>query len=572
MRLSLALSLLTSSAAFMAPPAAFVMNQRNIAIAIATPISAPNTAPNTVNTALFGILDEMDSDAYDLSGSEPEGNQIDMNNAYEMFLANLVFSTNDPRVDIINDFERATDDVWLEWLDQKVETCRDAEERMALRDLYDMICDIKKTVELSQMAEDRLAKEAAEKDLIRIAAAELAAKEGRKMTNADVLMAASGIDAATGLDSDTLEERSKTFYEQELTPEIRMSYGKMLKDVLPPYGGGETATTVITKYYDQFDAQFVKVLNEKATTDPDALALVAALAQEQQKRIGIATDKLKVVLAMGDPQRMEGAIIKMAREGKVDEPFLLLLEANATQARDANALMAAELMDKLRGRALEEKDKQASSKEIRLIRQLLRANESIDREKMLEDAFTPRELLLVSIVIIVLLCACFIGLSISYSLFPSPQYTILSIYLSISILQVAGTQENARKAVDGEAPEEAKPLPDVSPPDFINACKAVLLNFGNLGTDDDRGDLATRIKTIASEAEVVATRIYGKGMSVREQQDRAWKEQTTSIFDLETMEIEAERMGESAPWSNPDAPDDVMPGFDANGKMQIGGV
>jgi len=525
------LSLLTSSAAFMAPPAAFVMNQRNIAIAIATPISAPNTAPNTVNTALFGILDEMDSDAYDLSGSEPEGNQIDMNNAYEMFLANLVFSTNDPRVDIINDFERATDDVWLEWLDQKVETCRDAEERMALRDLYDMICDIKKTVELSQMAEDRLAKEAAEKDLIRIAAAELAAKEGRKMTNADVLMAASGIDAATGLDSDTLEERSKTFYEQELTPEIRMSYGKMLKDVLPPYGGGETATTVITKYYDQFDAQFVKVLNEKATTDPDALALVAALAQEQQKRIGIATDKLKVVLAMGDPQRMEGAIIKMAREGKVDEPFLLLLEANATQARDANALMAAELMDKLRGRALEEKDKQASSKEIRLIRQLLRANESIDREKMLEDAFTPRELLL-----------------------------------------VAGTQENARKAVDGEAPEEAKPLPDVSPPDFINACKAVLLNFGNLGTDDDRGDLATRIKTIASEAEVVATRIYGKGMSVREQQDRAWKEQTTSIFDLETMEIEAERMGESAPWSNPDAPDDVMPGFDANGKMQIGGV
>ena len=61
-------------------------------------------------------------------------------------------------------------------------------------------------------------------------------------------------------------------------------------------------------------------------------------------------------------------------------------------------------------------------------------------------------------------------------------------------------------------------MPDVGPPDFINACKAVLLNFGNLGTDDDRGDLASRIKQIASEAEVVATRIYGKGMSLREQQ------------------------------------------------------
>ena len=62
-------------------------------------------------------------------------------------------------------------------------------------------------------------------------------------------------------------------------------------------------------------------------------------------------------------------------------------------------------------------------------------------------------------------------------------------------------------------------MPDVPPPNFINACKAVLLNFGNLGTDDDhRGDLATRIKQLASEAEVVATRIYGKGMTLREQQ------------------------------------------------------
>lgn len=138
--------------------------------------------------------------------------------------------------------------------------------------------------------------------------------------------------------------------------------------------------------------------------------------------------------------------------------------------------------------------------------------------------------------------------------------------------QVAGTAENAQKAVDGEIPEEEKPLPDVSPPDFINACKAVMLNFGNLGSDDDRGDLATRIKTIASEAEVVATRIYGKGMTLREQQDRAWKEQTTSIFDLETMEIEAERQGETAPWANPDGSDDIMPGFDASGKMRIGGV
>ncbi|MGK3745132.1 MAG: hypothetical protein ACI8RD_004387 [Bacillariaceae sp.] len=191
----------------------------------------------------------------------------------------------------------------------------------------------------------------------------------------------------------------------------------------------------------------------------------------------------------------------------------------------------AELMKRLRYRAAEEKDKQASSKEIALIRKLLRADDANDRENILVDAFTPRENLLVQ-----------------------------------------GTPENAAKALEGETPDQDKPMPDVPPPDFINACKAVMLNFGNLSYDDERGDLAARINQIASEAEVVATRIYGKGMSLREQQDLAWEKQTTSIFDLEQMELEAESRGESAPWANPDADDDMLlPGFDAMGKMKVGG-
>jgi hypothetical protein len=126
--------------------------------------------------------------------------------------------------------------------------------------------------------------------------------------------------------------------------------------------------------------------------------------------------------------------------------------------------------------------------------------------------------------------------------------------------------------MEGEQPEQDKPMPDVPPPDFINACKAVLLNFGNLKYDDERGDLASRIRQIASEAEVVATRIYGQGMSIRDQQDRAWKEHSTSIFDLEQMELEAAARGEHAPWTNPNADDEMfLPGFDAQGKMKIGG-
>lgn len=180
----------------------------------------------------------------------------------------------------------------------------------------------------------------------------------------------------------------------------------------------------------------------------------------------------------------------------------------------------------------------------------------------------------------------------------------LNVYAIIQ--QVPGTAANAERAMEGDAPDEEKPMPDVPPPDFINCCKAVLLNFGNLNIDDEQGDLSVKIKRIASEAEVVATRIYGKGMTAREQQvsttrawhrrysyfqsvfelrthkvytvyltlsqDRAWKEQTTSIFDLETLEIEAERRGETAPWANPDGGDELFPGFGPDGKMQVGGT
>lgn len=510
---------------------------------------SPSSSTSPVVTLLRGLLDEMNSDAYNLMSTNTDADdKIDLHNAYEMLLAELVFSTNDPRIDIMNRFDLATDPVFLEWLvDKKIETSKDPEERLALKDLYDMIMDIKTRVEVNRLQEERLAQAAMEQEEARIADAEVTAEAGRTLSNADVIKRAQQIQNAAMIDpnsssNESNKEKGETptkktsFYEAELTPEIRLSYESLVKKVLPPYKAGTTPATVVQTYYDQFDAQFVKVLSELSTVhgNTDAQNILEALAVEQQKRILAATEALKSVLSLGDPRKMEGAVIKMVREGKIDEAFLLLLEANENQAMAAGATGPAQIMSRIRLRAVEEKDKQSSSKEIALIRKLLRTEDSSVRETILEDAFTPRANLL-----------------------------------------VAGTTQNAMKAIDGEAPDQEKPVPDVPPPDFINACKAVLLNFGNLGSDDaNRGDLATRIRKIAAEAEVVATRIYGKGMSLREQQDQMWETQTTSIFDLETLEIEAERNGEIAPWTNPNSNDDdlLMPGFDKDGRMQIGGV
>jgi hypothetical protein len=483
-------------------------------------------------------MDEVNSDAFDLSdllkNDDDKPSDNEMEKAYEMFLGQLVFSSNDPRIDIMDNYDLCADPQWLTWLERKISNTRDVEEKMALGDLKDMIVDVKKRVELSQQAEERAAQEAEEAEKARVAAAEAEMEQGKAMTGTDVLKKAAAVDTA-GVDAIVKEQNDgvskKTFYEKELTPEIRMSYEDMCSKVLPPYKAGDTPASIVFNYYDQFDAQFIKVLNERAQNgDGDSQAVLDALAAEQQKRVNAATENLREVLSKGEPMRMEGAIVKLAKEGKIDEPFLLLLEANADQARAAGAMGPAQLMDKLRKRAMAEKDKQSATKEIKLLRQLLRESDQNEREKLLEEAFTPKEALI-----------------------------------------VPGTAANAAKAIDGEAPDEEKPMPDVPPPDFINCCKAVLLNFGNLNIDEERGDLSAQIRQIASEAEVVATRIYGKGMTAREQQDRAWKEQTTSIFDLEQLEIEAERRGEVAPWANPDAGDELFPGFGPDGKMQIGG-
>lgn len=347
----------------------------------------------------YGILDEVNSDAFNLLGNSNEpDNSSEIEAAYETFLAQIVFSANDPRLEIIDNIELSTDPKWLEWLEKKANNSRDVEEKMALRDLKEMIDDILRKIEVNKAAEERQAVEAADSEAERLADAEAEADAGRAMSDADVLRKANAVDrSGLGNAADGESAEKKSFMESELTPEIRMSYDDLCKKVLPPYKPGESANSIVFSYYDQFDAQFIKLLAERAANgEGESQDVLDALAVEQQKRIATATESIKGVISLGDPMRMEGAIVKLAREGKIDEPFLLLLEANANQAAAAGANGPAELMKKLGKRANEEKDKQSSTKEVKLLRKLLRADDASEREALLVDAFTPKQGLLVS--------------------------------------------------------------------------------------------------------------------------------------------------------------------------------
>ena len=95
---------------------------------------------------LFGILDEVNDDSlFSLGGGKPETTSSgapvvsDKSQAFEIFLAELVFSTQDIRVDIMDNIEKAEDPEFRQWLKEKSETSTDVDEREAMRSLSDTI-------------------------------------------------------------------------------------------------------------------------------------------------------------------------------------------------------------------------------------------------------------------------------------------------------------------------------------------------------------------------------------------------------------------------------------------------
>ena len=77
-------------------------------------------------------MDEVRSGAFDLtsllSNNDDTSDDIstsEMEKAYEMFLGQLVFSTNDPRIDIMDNYDLCADPKWLTWLERKIDGTRD---------------------------------------------------------------------------------------------------------------------------------------------------------------------------------------------------------------------------------------------------------------------------------------------------------------------------------------------------------------------------------------------------------------------------------------------------------------
>lgn len=119
------------------------------------------SSPSPTSTSLFGILDEVNDDSLFSLGGKTETTSSgapvvsDKSQAFEIFLAELVFSTQDIRVDIMDNIEKAEDPEFRDWLKEKSETSTDVDEREAMRSLFETIEETVRMIALGKQQEER---------------------------------------------------------------------------------------------------------------------------------------------------------------------------------------------------------------------------------------------------------------------------------------------------------------------------------------------------------------------------------------------------------------------------------
>ncbi|CAM9090220.1 unnamed protein product [Phaeothamnion confervicola] len=447
---------------------------------------------------------------------------------YDRFLGELVFSSSDVRDDVLRNFDRATDPDFLSWLGSKADSSSDIEERLALRSLKDVIEKVAEKVAeaAASVPIDVTSDDVDEDSDDATAAGAVPGAPSVRKSNAEItaeMRRLQGVGAGIAEAAAQAESDAAMGPFEGLPEKVRGSYEKMLQGLLErPMG--QSLEDAVEANYERCDVQFLTLLRQKiagldggagaAAAAADLQAVVDCVNTAMQRRMASATARLSSILAAGDPARMEAAVGALAKKGNVDEALLLLLTANIQQAEAAGAAGPAQLLRRLQARAQRELDNKVEP-EKRLVRQLLRTEDGAARETMLKDAFRPR-----------------------------------------AKLVLAGGKETSEE-------------PEVTPPRFIAVVRNLLLNFGNANSADP--SFGAKLDAIITEAEKVATELFGESQSAQDMQDRAWKDGTLSVWDLEKYENQAELAGQEAPWMN-NKYDTMLPkNFNEKGEWNIGG-
>lgn len=426
----------------------------------------------------------------------------------EIRLADLIFSQQDPRLEVASNPDWYGPE-FCKYVMEKADESDDIEERVALKSLIDMVQTVLKAVEVE--TERQAAKSAPSIDVVSETETEVLDAPG------DVIAAARTILEGDRTEAAEMSNVEPMFMEAGLSGDALKTYEALLGGLVSAAQTGQLTEAVLASF-DRCDYSLLELaaVRRESSEEPFLYtAVIEAVNALAAQRLELAVVSLTSVLRAGPPVKMFERIDELAARGELDRQLIELLDANRQQAEQAGAAGAdaAKLMTLLANRCRDELDKRIGSEqpEKKLLRALLRCGDDKDaRDTLIRRAFEPK----------------------------------VAIELGF----------------DGKKSDEG---PDVLPPAFIAACLQLIADFGNM--NDNGVPFAARVRGIANQAEAIATEIYGEAATPRDQQDRMWHEATTSVFELEAAEMQAEMEGEAAPWAN-DNYDNMLPtGWDGTG-------
>lgn len=391
----------------------------------------------------------------------------------EILLAELRYSDPDRLPALVQGSLAKLDESFYAFLEEKINSSSDIPERETLRLLRDAITDIMKTLYKEYESSN------AASDAAPAASAEVA--DG----------SAPAIDVSAGG-----EEIATATYD-ELIDQLTQA-----KDV----------HVAVNASYDRVDLRLLERLGERIAAgkgDPAQLVTVRdAINAAMNERMTRAMESVKTVLAAREPTAMRKEVDLLARKGKIDDAFILLLQANLEQAQKAGAEQAVSVMKIVLDYASAVKEVRLEP-EIRLLRSLLRTEDSDARVEMLTEGLKPRA------------------------------------------------------TVNSEDGKTTTQVARVNGKKFVTALRRLIEEFGNV---DEK--FVLKLSQIGEESEKVARKLFDmEGKDVQDLQDEAFHKRTVSVWDLERIEIEQEMGGREAAWEGRLGP--IPEAFGEDGKLEV---
>lgn len=388
----------------------------------------------------------------------------------DKLLGEMMFCEPDDLSALIAARRPVLDDAFFAYVDDKIDSSDDLEERTSLRMLMEAVKQLMKEADDKQLAKAEAAK------------AEQNTTAAKVSTPADKAQA---------------------------------TYNELIDALLEAQSRGDEALRAqVVLRYDNIDKRMLELLDERARAEEDEARADAlrdvlnCINKEMEVRLKAAMGRLSELFSVrGGIGELRAKVRSLADSGGIDEPFILLLQSNIDNAKEAGENEAVQVMTLMMNTVKEVVEMQLPI-ELQLIRRLLRTESRDVRVEMLLDAFS----------------------------------------LGKQVATVDGGLSSGVK-VDGKA--------------FVSALRELIEKYGAFDKS-----FIERLSQIGEESEAVARKIYGmEGKDVTDLQREAFHKRRVSVWDLEGVEVSEEAQGTKAPWLGKLG---AMPqGFNEDGKMSV---